>query len=720
MKIFIYALLLSSIAFGANEYKQPNDAIFYKTLKIPLLTPAGIATNTSGGQLGTVSKVPIANGGTNSSNSLLNSRVIVSSGGTIGESSTTTTQLGFLDATSSIQTQLNSKQSTLITNAIDATPNANGYIIGAGSTLALEPASSSFGGVVTTGTQTLAGAKTFSTSVSTPALNDNGSGLNVLTAANQNLLLQTSGSGRMKLNGSEGLDVPEVSTPTRAAVNYDSLYFKSDHNLYTEANTALSTEFRFGLRDAGNFNNNRVIVSSGDTLAELSSGGVSGQILTSAGASSPTWSTNAPVATNITGILPVANGGTNTGNTLLNNRVIVSSGGTVGEFLPGTSGQILTSAGSGSSPTWSTNAPAASNITGTLAIFHGGTNSSNTLLNNRFIVSSGGTIGEHTPVTANSLVGTDANGLPKTIAIPLSIANGGTNSSNVLLNNRVVVSSGGTIGEFTPGTSGQILTSAGSGSSPTWSTNAPVATNITGILAVANGGTNTGNTLLNNRVMVSNGGTVGEFTPGASGQFLQSQGSGSAPIWAAALSNPMTTTGDMIYSTPGSTPVRLAIGLGASVLTVTSGLPTWKAAAAAALNSFAFAYSPSGHGATGTSVRTFTTEATTGSDITYASDGTNGDKFTINTAGTYTISYVDGGTSSNFGVSKNASSNITSIATLTHANGKIADVGVTSALGRNSIAITIPLAVNDVIRAHDDGTCSCSAEDCVFIITRVN
>jgi hypothetical protein len=45
--------------------------------------------------------------------------------------------------------------------AIGSTANANGATI-SGSTLNLEPASSSFGGIVTTGTQTIAGAKTFS------------------------------------------------------------------------------------------------------------------------------------------------------------------------------------------------------------------------------------------------------------------------------------------------------------------------------------------------------------------------------------------------------------------------------------------------------------------------------------------------------------------------------------------------------------------------------
>lgn len=53
------------------------------------------------------------------------------------------------------------------------------------------------------------------------------------------------------------------------------------------------------------------------------------------------------------------------------------------------------------------------------------------------------------------------------------------------------------------------------------------------------------------------------------------------PSWATGggMTNPMTTTGDTIYSNPGSTPVRLPIGSAGQVLTVAGGVPTWAAAA---------------------------------------------------------------------------------------------------------------------------------------------
>ena len=48
--------------------------------------------------------------------------------------------------------------------------------------------------------------------------------------------------------------------------------------------------------------------------------------------------------------------------------------------------------------------------------------------------------------------------------------------------------------------------------------------------------------------------------------------------WVAiggGMTNPMTTTGDTIYSSSGSTPARLGIGSTGQVLTVASGVPSW-------------------------------------------------------------------------------------------------------------------------------------------------
>jgi hypothetical protein len=65
---------------------------------------------------------------------------------------------------------------------------------------------------------------------------------------------------------------------------------------------------------------------------------------------------------------------------------------------------------------------------------------------------------------------------------------------------------------------------------------------------------------------------------GTAGQVLKVNSGATAPEWAtdaSGMTNPMTTTGDTIYSSSGSTPARLGIGTTGQVLTVAGGVPTW-------------------------------------------------------------------------------------------------------------------------------------------------
>jgi hypothetical protein len=52
-------------------------------------------------------------------------------------------------------------------------------------------------------------------------------------------------------------------------------------------------------------------------------------------------------------------------------------------------------------------------------------------------------------------------------------------------------------------------------------------------------------------------------------------GSAWANLDTTGMTNPMTTTGDTIYSSSGSTPARLGIGSSGQVLTVAAGVPSW-------------------------------------------------------------------------------------------------------------------------------------------------
>ena len=57
-------------------------------------------------------------------------------------------------------------------------------------------------------------------------------------------------------------------------------------------------------------------------------------------------------------------------------------------------------------------------------------------------------------------------------------------------------------------------------------------------------------------------------------------GSAWANLDTTGMTNPMTTTGDTIYSSSGSTPARLGIGSTGQVLTVAAGIPSWATPAA--------------------------------------------------------------------------------------------------------------------------------------------
>lgn len=50
-------------------------------------------------------------------------------------------------------------------------------------------------------------------------------------------------------------------------------------------------------------------------------------------------------------------------------------------------------------------------------------------------------------------------------------------------------------------------------------------------------------------------------------------------VQTSGMTNPLTTTGDTIYSSSGTTPARLGIGSTGNVLTVSGGLPVWSAPA---------------------------------------------------------------------------------------------------------------------------------------------
>jgi len=151
---------------------------------------------------------------------------------------------------------------------------------------------------------------------------------------------------------------------------------------------------------------------------------------------------NIQAATALSGIVPIANGGTNSGTALSNNRAMVSSGGAIVESAAGTMTTVL----HGTSPPSFSAVSLTADVTNTLPIANGGTNSAAALLNNRVMLSSGGSIVESNACTASQVL---VGGTPPACGIAPKAAGGfGQDVSTGLTNGHIahVVANAITIG----------------------------------------------------------------------------------------------------------------------------------------------------------------------------------------------------------------------------------------------------------------------------------
>ncbi len=209
------------------------------------------------------------------------------------------------------------------------------------------------------------------------------------------------------------------------------------------------------------------------------------------------------LTTKVTGILPIARGGTNIGTIGGPGAVIYSNGTQHASTGVGTSGQVLTSAGAGT-PIWST--PTTGSVTS--------------------IATGTGLTGG--PITTSGTI---------SLVTPVTTANGGTGAAT-LTNHGVLIGQGvSAIVATAVGATNTVL-HGNTGADPTFSTivNADItsvdASKITGILPIANGGTNIGTLGVAGTVIYSNGTQHASNALGTAGQVLTSQGSG-APTWTS-------------------------------------------------------------------------------------------------------------------------------------------------------------------------------------------
>ncbi len=265
---------------------------------------------------------------------------------------------------------------------------------------------------------------------------------------------------------------------------------------------------------AGTNQNQTLSVGAGSTLVPTGTGIIIANQFIGSGSTS----NSVDLGTNeVAGILPIANGGTNSSTALGNNRIMYSSGGSIVEFAAGAAGQVLTSAGVGSAPQWTT-----------VASLPTGTGIDNTLRWN-------GTAWVESSNVKSSLAG-------------LVTTNAGVNFAGIVSPLQVNGSAG---------TSGQVLTSAGAGATPTWATVATLPTGTatdntlrwsgTSWVESANIKSSTAG-LLTTNAGVNLAGTSSPLqvsgSTGTNGQVLTSAGAGTTPTWTTITTLPTGTATD--------------------------------------------------------------------------------------------------------------------------------------------------------------------------------
>ena len=213
----------------------------------------------------------------------------------------------------------------------------------------------------------------------------------------------------------------------------------------------------------------------------------------------------------------------------------------------------------------------------------------------------GSTAGGGSVVTINAGSQTLTNKTMSTNSVwqgtAVGLAYGGTNANITAAAGAVVYSTSSALGVTAAGTSGQVLTSAGS-SSPTWTsqssltvgtaTTATTATNIAGGSA--------------GQVMIQQDTNLTTFiAAGASGTFLQSQGAGYAPTWAAGQVTFGSTTVDL-----GATSTSIA---GLTAIDATSGATSFFATPTSPVAFAAATTLTIGYGSTASSTTNISTGA---------------------------------------------------------------------------------------------------------------
>ena len=289
------------------------------------------------------------------------------------------------------------------------------------------------------------------------------------------------------------------------------------------------------------------------------------------------------------GITPVTNGGTGLGTIPTNGQLLIGNG----------SGYTLNTLGFGVGISVTNGAGTA------------------TVANTGVLSFAGGTTGLTPAVATTGAV---------TLAGTLIAANGGTGFASYVVGDLLYANTTTTLAKLPDVATGNALISGGVGVAPAWG-KIGLTTHVSGVLPIANGGTNATATPTAGAVAYGTGTAYAFTLAGTAGQVLTSAGAG-VPTWATPTTGTVTnvsfTGGIITVATPTTTPALTVAGTSGGIPYFSSSA-TW--ASSAALTQYGVVYG-GGTGATPVATAAGTTgqvlTATTGGAPAWAAPATSG------------------------------------------------------------------------------------------------
>ena len=323
------------------------------------------------------------------------------------------------------------------------------------------------------------------------------------------------------------------------------------------------------------------------------------------------------------GIVPVSSGGTGLDTIPTNGQLLIGNG--TGYSLNTLAVGAGISVTNGLGTITLANTGVLSNIAG-IGISVSSATGNVTIANTGVLSFTGGTTGL-TPSTATTGA--------VTLAGTLIAVNGGTGQSLYAIGDLLYADTTTTLAKLPDVATGNALISGGISTAPSWG-KIGLTTHVSGILPIANGGTNGSATPTTNGIAYGTGTAYAFTAAGTTGQILTAT-TGGAPTWAApATSGTVTSvsfTGGIIsVATPTSTPAFTVAGTSGGIPYFSSGT-TW--ASSAALTQYGVVYG-GGAGAAPVSTAAGTTgqvlTATTGAAPTWAAPATSGTVTSVSVA----------------------------------------------------------------------------------------